>query len=275
MTEIVTQLQTIAEAPPSSAIVEDRNIDTALSIEVPAQIDPAEVTSMPVEEVSTEQKTPEIKKEPTLLGGDLDAKPDEKPIEEKKDVDSPAPEEKDGSQSDEPAPLPIYDKFNASEGFDLDDGLIGDFSKTLGEFERTTKADHAEVQKFGQSLIDRHIAEVKGTIDRYNETLLDRFEQQKTAWRESFENDPEMGGNRKDTTLNAALEFIKTHGGTADQQQEFRQLMHETGVGNHPALIRLLAQAARSSAFTEGKPLPASTPVPTARSKVEKRYGVS
>jgi hypothetical protein len=67
------------------------------------------------------------------------------------------------------------------------------------------------------------------------------------------------------------LQFIRTHGGNEGQQQELRELFDNTGIGNHPALIRIFAKA--NMAMREGRPVPASTPVKATQSKVEKRYG--
>lgn len=227
---------------------------------VPAAIEPIQET--PVAEQVAPAETPfETPKEPTILG---ETKPIETPKEEIKEIE--------GSQSVETAPLPTYD-IKAPEGFEFDAEKIGDFAKNLAEFEGKTKADHAEVQALGQSLIDRHVTEVKNSIDTYNKSLLDAFEKQKNDWRESFKNDPEIGGNRENTTISAAREFIRTHGGTAEQQQEFHQLMETTGVGNHPAMIRMLAKA--MSTMSEGKPLPANRPVANFKSKLDKMYGGS
>lgn len=212
----------------------------------------------------------EVKPAETMLGK-------EAPVEVAEVTKEEAPldalKEQEGSQSDEPAPLPTYEEFTAPEGFNLDPERIGDFTNALAEFEVKTKADHAEVQALGQQLVERHVAEVKNAVDQYTTSLLDQFEAQKNEWKEKFENDPEIGGNKKDTTVSAALEFIRTHGGSSEQQTEFHQLMEQTGVGNHPAMIRMLAAANR--AYSEGKPLPASRPAPQVKSKLDKFYGGS
>ncbi len=176
----------------------------------------------------------------------------------------------EASQSDEPAPLPTYDAFELPEEFTVDNERFGEFTKALGEFEALTKVDHGEVQKLGQKLIERHIAEVQTIADTLNKKYLSDFEKQTKGWLDSFKADPEIGGNRWETTANAAVEFITTHGGNQAQQAEFRQLMESTGVGNHPAMIRMLANA--MNANREGRPLPAAKPM-TETSKVAKRYG--
>lgn len=239
-------------------------VETSATVETTIDTVPAIET-----QASGEIKADEPKKESTLLGA-ASVTTEQVSTETPKESETT---EQQVSQSEEPAPLPTYEEFTVPEDFELDKERIGDFTKALAEFEMKTKADHAEVQALGQSFMERHITEVRNSVERHTSALLDAFEQQKSDWREAFEKDPDLGGNRRDTTLNAANEFIKTHGGTPEQQKEVRELFDLTGVGNHPAIIRLLAQAAHSREFTEGKPLPATNPVPMVKNKIEKRYG--
>lgn len=245
MSEIETPVQT-----PEASIVPTE-----------APIEPPKETTILGTEPKVEEIKSEIKEEPKIEQVKDEAPKDETPKE--------AIENKEG-QSDEPA-LPTYDAFKLPEGFTLEEERISDFTKDLASFELKTKADHAEVQAFGQSLMDRYAAEMKNTVEKVEKTYLEAFEKQKTDWKESFEKDSEIGGNRKDTTINSALEFIRTHGGTEAQQTELKQLVEATGVGNHPALIRIFANAMNS--MKEGRPLPAMKPIEVAQSKVAKRYG--
>lgn len=236
-----------------------------------ATITPAAVTPLA-------EAAPVVQPEATLLGApektptpqaDNKTANDNKDAPEAKQPDSEI-KKTEGSQSDEPAPLPTYDAFKLPEGMTLEIERSGEFTKTLGEFERITKADHAEVQKLGQVLIERHAVELKKAIEQAQNASLDTIKNQREEWKQSFIKDPEIGGNKQETTVNAAREFIKTHGGTETQQKEFRDLMEQTGLGNHPAMIRTLAKA--MSNMAEGKPLPATRPM-TQKSKIEKRYG--
>jgi hypothetical protein len=147
---------------------------------------------------------------------------------------------------------------------------IGEFTNLLGAFEANTKADHAAVQAFGQQLIDRHISEVQRAVAEVHKANVTAWDAQKTAWKDQFTSDPELGGNRMQTTVDAAIGFIRTHGGTDAQQAEFQQLMNESGLGNHPVMIRLLAKA--GAAMSEGRPLAAQAPS-AQKSKVSKLYG--
>lgn len=265
----------VVSSPVASPVVETTPAANTPSVEkVPEVVTPA---------VEKTEETPVVdKKIETALGSDPKAeipKKDDKAPEVKVDDPKPAddtaePKKEEAAQSVEPAPLPAYEAFTLPQGVTLDDAKLVEFTKDLGEFQNMTKADQAEVQKFGQKLVDRHIAETQETLKRRDEYYVATWEKTKSDWKEAFENDPEIGGNRKETTVNAALEFIRTHGGNETQQKEFRDLMESTGLGNHPAIIRLLANA--NVAKAEGKPLPGIKPESQATvSKVAKRYGTT
>lgn len=236
----------------------------------------------PSSEPTPPAQAPEAPKPETPLGTDPDLAPKEEKVPDAKGAEAgaesaegakaPEGEKKDeASQSGEPAPLPIFEPFTLPEGLTADPEAFTNLTNMLSEFEVTTKAEHAEVQKLGQSLIDRHVEQLNKTIKQVSDAWTQNWENQKTTWFESFKSDPEIGGNRMDTTLSAARQFIRTHGGTPEQQQEFRDLMNTSGVGNHPAVIRMLAKA--NLAMSEGKPLAASAPVGEKKGKVAALYG--
>lgn len=233
---------------------------------------PASVVA-PVTAGSEAVKAPESAKAPeTVLGDALskESKPVEaKPTEEAPKVEAKTPE----GQSADPAPPPVYDAFKVPEGVSLDTERVTEFTKTLAELEQSGKVPHELVQQFGQKAVDMYVTEVKRATDAQTESYLKIWNDQKIAWKDAFLKDPEIGGNRFQTTVDSALTFIRTHGGTSEQQTEFKTLMESSGLGNHPAMIRLLANAGRTMA--EGKPLVASKPVPASKSKVETMYGKS
>lgn len=199
----------------------------------------------------------------TLLGGEKKATdaPDETKPEE-------SPTEKPVEPAEgEPPPLPTYEPFTLPENVAFDTEKMGEFTKSLGEFEALTKSSHEEVQKFGQQLLDRHLAEMQ----RYTESLTQAWEKQRNDWKEAFLKDPEFT-NRTDTAVNSAIDAISVYGGDSKQQQEFRDLMESTGVGNHPAIIRLLSNVMVAKA--EPKPLAApQIATPKTASKIERMYG--
>lgn len=251
------------EATPSSAPApvetptvtpESAPISAPAETVVDAPVEPTKPAEPPVE------PTPEAaKKAETLLAGEKKA--EEKPTEVKTE-ENPAEEAKPVE-----VVIPAYEPFTLPENVQMDAEKMGDFTKFLGEFETTVKAPHEEMQKLGQQMVDRHIAEMQ----RYTESLQQAWTKQKNDWKESFLKDPEFA-NRTDTAVNAAIDTISVYGGSTVQQQEFRDLMESSGVGNHPAMIRLLSNVIMAK--IEPKPLAAPMIAPkAAQSKVEKMYG--
>lgn len=273
---------------------------TATAVEaapVVASIAPV-VIPEPVQAVVTSEAPPVVETPPaavvevvapvetTVLGDAL------KPVESIKTPEQIAAEEAaknktlDGvektveGQSDESAPppkevleAPKYEPFKLPENVSLDETKVSEFTNILSELELKGKASHAEVQEFGQKAVDLFINEQKSLVEHINKTQLTAWEKTKTDWKDLTLKDPEIGGNRFQTALTSAQTFIRTHGGSPEQQAEFRALMDTSGLGNHPAMIRLLAKAGAS--MTEGSPLAAKTPVSAPKSKTQTMYGKS
>lgn len=214
---------------------------------------------------------PEVKAapEPSLLSPD--PKEEIKPADAEKPVEGEKKEE--AAQSDEPAPLPTYEKFVFPEGMTFEEARLSEFTKQLGEFENTTKASHEEVQKLGQSLVDRHISEVTNALDRQRESYLQDWNKRKEGWVEQFKSDPELGGNRMETSLREAKEFIKTHGGSQQNVDAFYNALKETGADAHPDIVRFILNVKNSSSFKTPQQLAAPKPAMENKSKVAKRYG--
>lgn len=222
----------------------------------------------PAVETKVEAKAPEVKTEPTVLGSEEPKPPT--PVDGA--AKQPEGEKKEEvSQSDEPASLPSFDPWVFPEGVVADTAKVEAFNKMFGQFEVSTKVDHAEMQKLGQQLIDFNISQMKELHEQVNKQAQDYWDNKSQEWLEQFKKDPEIGGNRQDTTTRAAREFIRRHGGTEEQQKEIRDLMETTRLGNNPAMIRLLANA--NTAKSEGKPVPATTPPAPKLSRKQKFYG--
>ena len=76
-----------------------------------------------------------------------------------------------------------------------------------------------------------------------------------------------MGGDKLNETVGLLRESVETYAGDTKQVAEFRQLMKETGVGNHPALTRLLYNMQKKIDFytkeTNNRSVPAQAPAPS------------
>lgn len=252
---------------------------TPTPVAVAAPLASPEVVVAPAADITPAAVEPPKPAE-TVLGEAMD-KPAEPVVAEPAPGEVPKPAEgevtPDGepkapeSLSDEPAPLPTYDAFTLPDGVTVDEGRLKEFTSLLGDLESTGKADHAAVQQFGQKAVDFHVAELTKAQENLTKFYQTSWEKQKTDWKDQFLADPEIGGNRFQTSIDSALNFIRSHGGSEAQQTEFRALMESSGIGNHPAMIRLLAKA--GMAMSEGKPLAASTPPPQAKSRTQTMYG--
>lgn len=230
----------------------------------------------------------------TFLDGAPPALPTEAPVETTPSVESPAAPETpagaepaktdnaegakpeapkdEGNKSAEPAPLPVYEPWKLPENITLDEKLSTEFSQMLGKFQNDTKADQAAVQEFGQTLVDRHTTALTDTIGRLHEAYTNAWQNQTDGWRESFIQDPEIGGKRQETTIRQANEFLDTHyPGSKEQLDTFRSLMKTTGLGVHPEMLRLLSGMMAKN--REGSPVPAPQPKIPAPSRTQRMYG--
>lgn len=240
-----------ADAPVESVSQEAPKVEAKVEVKADAPVEPAKDSQPADKTVQAEKKTAD--------GAEKTTQPE-------------AQKKEEGSQSDEPAPLPSFDAWVFPENVIVDQTRVGEFTKQLGEFALEAKLDPKVLQTFGQKLIDRHVAEVQTVAQKVAEDYDKIWKDQTKSWYDAFTKDPEIGGKRQDTTVNAAREFIRRHGGTDEQQTEIRTLMQKTGLGNHPALIRLFAKA--TIAMREPKAVPAQAPpVQQNKSRTQKYYG--
>lgn len=254
--------------PAGEAVVTD-----APSVESPAADTQAEgITPAPETAVDAGETAPA---DPSTEDAASESAPD---TQESQDTpeDKPVEENVETPPSDEPAPMPTYEPFALPEGVVLNDGDLSEFTQELGQFEVRTKADHAAMQEFGQNLLNRYIAKTQETLDRLAQVQTDLWEKQKSGWKTSLESDPELGGNRLDTTTASLRKAVERFAGNEDQRKEFRTAVETYAWGNHPALVRLInnmnnqiSKYETETSRLSGTPSPVTKPL----SKVERRYG--
>lgn len=270
-------------------------VETTVTASPISAVDTAPAATVPVTDTPPAAKTAETpvpipaateapKAVSTILGAEppkpaTTPEPAKAPVEGEKPAVQP---KADGSPSDEPAPLPTYEKFTLPEGIQMDDKRLGEFTKEIGEFELRTKADHVAVQEFAQNLVNRYVAETQDTVKRVTDYYTNTWDKQTNEWREAFIADPEIGGNRQETTATNVQSLVGEFGGNQEQVAEVRKLM-DTGIGNNPALIRLMNNAANAVKelrmkyeSEEGvRPLPGRQPITEKKSKTQTLYGKS
>lgn len=74
--------------------------------------------------------------------------------------------------------------------------------------------------------------------NRLYQSQADHFSKLRSDWAKAAQADDEIGGERwKETGRLAAVAL--TAGGAGEKMHEARQLLNESGLGNHPAMVRL------------------------------------
>lgn len=81
---------------------------------------------------------------------------------------------------------------------------------------------------------------VKKTMDRAEAAITNKAVEQRKEWNAAFEADPDIGGANKDATIAAAARAFDHYG--LKKGEGLRQLLDESGLGNHPDLIRFVAK---------------------------------
>ena len=150
-----------------------------------------------------------------------------------------------------------YDAFKVPDGLKLDDKQIGDFTGVL---------ENAELshQERAQKLVDMYVGEVDRIVKEQRTNQLNAWSDFTDKLKADFKNDPELGGNRQETSLGQARYVIEQLGGTPAQVADMIGMLDHTGMGNHVGLTRLL-NTVYERYLAEAKPVPGSAPTRAAR----------
>jgi hypothetical protein len=196
------------------------------------------------------------------------AKPEgEKPAEEPKvalHTDTPSLMEEAGKKVEpkaadkpetkpaEPAETFKYEAFKLPEGVPVDEARINAFTEIVGP--------HKLDQETAQKLVDLHTT----TMQEFQNQLVAQqhaaFAETRRGWVDQIKADPILGGAGHQTALQAAARMRDLLVPEA-HRAEFADFMRITGAGDHPALMRLLHNAARLFDEPAAPPQPAR-PVP-------------
>lgn len=92
-----------------------------------------------------------------------------------------------------------------------------------------------------QKLVDAYAGKVMPALTkRANDAILNKAADQRKEWADAFEKDPDIGGAKKGDTLSAAARVFDHYG--LKKGEGLRLLLDESGLGNHPDLIRVFAK---------------------------------
>lgn len=156
----------------------------------------------------------------SVIAGQANQKPSQS--ESKADI----PESKEGTKQENQAKAPEKYEFKAPEGKEYDPAFLDAYSEVAKELNLT--------QGNAQKMIDTLSLAV-------SKSQTERIETIRNDWAESSKADKEFGGDKLNENLAMAKVAIDQFG-----TPELKQLMNETGIGNHPELIRFFFRAGKA-----------------------------
>lgn len=157
----------------------------------------------------------------------------------KADEPGKAPGEKVDALAAEPPAPPKYEAYKLPDNFKPDDARIEKFNTLLGEAEVSGKADHKVIQELGQKLVDFHAEEMQRVAKEVTKFQIDTWNRYKEGKVNELKADPEIGGNRIETTLgNAKYAFDNYLGLSADQRSKLMVALDNAGISSDPEFIR-------------------------------------
>jgi hypothetical protein len=142
------------------------------------------------------------------------------------DGTAPKPGEQPPGDQAKPQGAPEKYEFTLPEGIQLDDQGTAAFSEIAKELNLSQDAAQKVLDKMGPVIAGRHA-----------ETLA----QAKAQWVEGAKSDKEFGGDQLGENLAIAKKGLDTFG-----TPELRTLLNESGLGNHPEIIRAFFRAGKA-----------------------------
>lgn len=133
-----------------------------------------------------------------------------------------------GAKADEGKPQGAPEKyeFTAPEGATLDDAVIGQFSEVAKELNLPQDAAQKILDKMAPAMAARQAEQVEAI---------------RAGWADEARVDKEFGGDKLDENLGTAKRALDQFG-----TPELRTLLKETGMGNHPEVIRFMYRAGKA-----------------------------
>ena len=130
------------------------------------------------------------------------------------------------ADGDKPQGAPESYEFKAPEGSTLDDAVIGQFSEVAKELNLTQDAAQKILDKMAPAMAARQAEQIEAI---------------RAGWADEARVDKEFGGDKLDENLGTAKRALDQFGTT-----ELRTLLKETGMGNHPEVIRFMYRAGKA-----------------------------
>jgi hypothetical protein len=135
-----------------------------------------------------------------------------------------ADSDKAGNTSKQGAPEAY--EFQAIEGQEFDPEVMKSFSEIAKELDLPQDAAQKVLDKVAPKILERQ---------------MQALENVRNEWAESARTDKEFGGDKLNDNLVVAKKALDSFG-----TPELRKLLNESGLGNHPEMIRLMYRAGKA-----------------------------
>jgi hypothetical protein len=132
--------------------------------------------------------------------------------------------DKAGNTSKQGAPEAY--EFQAIEGQEFDPEVMKSFSEIAKELDLPQDAAQKVLDKVAPKILERQ---------------MQALENVRNEWAESARTDKEFGGDKLNDNLVVAKKALDSFG-----TPELRKLLNESGLGNHPEMIRLMFRAGKA-----------------------------
>lgn len=144
-----------------------------------------------------------------------------------------------------------YEPFTPPEGTTLDAAVMTEFETAARELNLPQDAAQKLIDKMAPVMAKQQTAQL---------------EQLRTDWAAASTSDKEFGGDKLTENLGFARKAMDTFG-----TPELKTMLNETGLGNHPDVVRFMVRAGK--AISEDKIVTGGAPASANRSAAEVLYG--
>lgn len=195
-------------------------------------------------------------KKPDAAAGDK--KPGETAEAKPDGADAAADKKPEANAETPPAPPPVYDAYKLPETLKLDETRLAEFNTILGEAELAGGAKHEAMQALGQKVMDLYAGEVQRIGEQVQKYQVDVWNRHLETELNVLKSDPELGGNRIDTTLGNAKYVLEQFGGSKEEQDRLLAAWDRAGVSSNRDTIALLNRMFER--YREPEPVPPNLP---------------
>lgn len=141
------------------------------------------------------------------------------------------PQAEQGKAGDAPAEsktpnAPEKYEFTAPEGRQFDAEVLSTFSEIAKELDLSQEGAQKVLDKMAPKMMERQAAQLEAI---------------RTQWADASKSDAEFGGDKIGENLSVAKKALDSFG-----TNELRTLLNESGLGNHPEIIRFMYRAGKA-----------------------------